>query len=43
MDGPDANSLFDSKGHALPALYVLSPAREHEGIAAGGQGPQAKN
>ena len=28
--GPDANSLFDSKGHALPALYVLSPSPEHQ-------------
>jgi len=40
--GPDANSLFDAKGHALPGLYVLSPSEKHGGVA-GGQGPQAKN
>jgi len=25
MAGPDANSLFDNKGHPLPAIYVLEP------------------
>ena len=38
--GPDANSLFDSKGHALPALYVVSPSERER---ASNQAPQAKN
>lgn len=35
--GPDANSLFDAKGHALPALYVLSPSSEPKRAAASNQ------
>jgi hypothetical protein len=23
--GPDANSLFDSRGHPLPGMFVLNP------------------
>lgn len=41
--GPDANSLFDAKGHALPALYVISPSPKNEKATASNQSPQAKD
>lgn len=36
-NGPDANSLFDAKGRALPAMYVMGLEREPEGLAASQQ------